>query len=98
MRGLLALKAAILELFEKFGYLMWTIFSVAFSVGLGILSYPFFSELMSMPLGGLLYAVPSITIPTLILGLLLMVMAIFRRRVKLYNRLVNFGISVHLIG
>ncbi len=76
------LKDALKRLFEKFGYVMWAIFSIAFSVGLGIVSYPFFSELMSMPQGGLLYAVPSITIPTLILGLLFMTMAIVRRRVR----------------
>ncbi|MGY5880205.1 MAG: hypothetical protein RTV31_08140 [Candidatus Thorarchaeota archaeon] len=72
--------------FDRYGFIAWTIFSVVFVLIFGILSYPFFSELLNMPIAGFLYIVPSFGFPTMILGLLLLFIAIVRRKVK-----SNFG-------
>jgi hypothetical protein len=69
-------------LFSRWGYLMWSIFSVSFTLGLSILTYPFFSELIFMSPTTLLYPIPSFSIPITILGLLLFTIAIIRRKVK----------------
>ncbi len=70
------------KLFEKWGYFMWAIFSIAFSITLGVLSYPFFSDFVNMNPQGLLYTIPSFSMPLMILGLLLVLIAIVRRTVR----------------
>ena len=69
-------------IFDRYGFIAWTIFSAAFVLIYGIISYPFFSELLNMPIEGFLYVVPSFGIPTMILGLMLLFMGIVRRKVK----------------
>ncbi len=68
--------------FDRFGFIAWTIFSVAFVSLFGIISYPFFSELLNMPIVGFLYVVPSVSFPTMILGLMLLFIGIVRRKVE----------------
>ncbi|MGY5876657.1 MAG: hypothetical protein RTU30_12995, partial [Candidatus Thorarchaeota archaeon] len=55
---------------------------IIFTVGLTLLTYPFFSDLLGIPRSYLLYIVPSISMPILILGLLFLTIAIVRRRVR----------------
>jgi hypothetical protein len=69
-------------IFDRYGFIAWTVFSVAFVLIFGIMSYPFFSELLNMPIVGFLYVVPSFGFPTMILGLLLLFIGIVRRKVK----------------
>jgi len=69
-------------IFEKYGFFAWTAFSVVFVVIFGFVSYPFFSELLNMPIVGFLYIVPSFSFPTMLLGLLLLFIGIVRRKVK----------------
>ncbi|MHA1903630.1 MAG: hypothetical protein ACW968_06840 [Candidatus Thorarchaeota archaeon] len=76
------LSSALRLFFNRFGYWMWATFSVIFTVLFGILSRPFFSELINMTQGGLFYEVPSFSVPLLILGMLLLAVAIVRRKVR----------------
>ncbi|MBD3404746.1 MAG: hypothetical protein GF411_01265 [Candidatus Lokiarchaeota archaeon] len=69
-------------LFDRFGYIMWSLSSSVFTTTIAILSFPFFSDLIQMPPTGALYLVPSITLPMTILGMMLLVIAIIRRQVK----------------
>jgi hypothetical protein len=69
-------------IFDKYGFIAWTVFSIAFVVIFAILSYPFFSELLNMPIVGFLYVIPNISFPTMILGLMLLFIGIVRRKVK----------------
>lgn len=68
--------------FDRYGFVAWTIFSFAFISIFGIISYPFFSELLNMPIVGFLYVIPNISFPTMILGLMLLFIGIVRRKVK----------------
>ena len=69
-------------IFDKYGFIAWTVFSVAFVSIFGIINYPFFSELLNMPIAGFLYIVPSFSFPTMLLGLMLLFIGIVRRKVK----------------
>lgn len=69
-------------LFERWGFVMWSLFSAAFAITLGILSFPFFSDLVGMNPNSPLYFIPSLSMPLLILGLLLILITIIRRRVR----------------
>ncbi|TFH07909.1 MAG: hypothetical protein E4H14_07505 [Candidatus Thorarchaeota archaeon] len=69
-------------IFDRYGFIAWTIFAVAFVSIFGIISYPFFSEILNMPIVGFLYIVPSFSFPTMILGLMLLFIGIVRRKVK----------------
>jgi hypothetical protein len=69
-------------LFNRWGYVMWSLFSISFTFGLGFLTYPFFSELIFMSPSSILYPIPSFSIPIALLGLLLFTIAIIRRKVK----------------
>ncbi|TXT55628.1 MAG: membrane protein of unknown function [Candidatus Thorarchaeota archaeon] len=81
-------------LFDRFGYIMWGVFSSAFTITIAVFSFPFFSELVAMPPTGSLYVVPSISLPMSILGMMLLVIAIIRRQVK-----TSFGsVSLFLIS
>ncbi len=100
MKALRVLAKKLAYLFDRFGLIMWTLFSGVFTVTLAIATYPFFSELMNMPSVGFLYPVPSVSIPMMILGLMLLAVAIVRRRVKSrfgtvsgFLSAVGFGIS-----
>ena len=79
--------------FERFGYFNWVMFSLMFTIGLSYLSGSFFSELMGMNPSGLLYSVPTISMPVFILGMLLLTIAVVRRRVK-----SSFGVSCVVIS
>ena len=70
------------RIFRSFGYVMWTFFALLFVVLIAVLSRPLFSELLNMTANGLLYEVPSLSIPTTIIGLLMLFIAIVRRRVR----------------
>ncbi|NHJ13553.1 MAG: hypothetical protein EAX95_07735 [Candidatus Thorarchaeota archaeon] len=76
------LGALIVDIFRKFGYYTWTFFSLVFVVVIGLLSRPFFSELIGTPPTGIFYEVPNFSIPLMILGLFSLLLAIVRRRVK----------------
>ncbi len=78
-KALYIIGTAIKAFFVRFGYINWVVFSVAFSTGLTWLSYPFFSELLGMTPGGILYFVPNVGIPVLMLGLLLLSVSLIRR-------------------
>ncbi|MHA1137271.1 MAG: hypothetical protein ACTSSE_12370 [Candidatus Thorarchaeota archaeon] len=87
-------------IFDRYGFIAWAIFSVAFVSVFGIISYPFFSELLNMPIAGFLYVVPSFGFPTMILGLLLLFIGIVRRKVKSrfgsvsgFLTVLGFGVS-----
>ncbi len=67
--------------FDRFGYIMWGIFSFGFTATLGYLTFPFFSNLIGMNPTGVLYIIPSISFPLLILGALLLTLSIARRQV-----------------
>jgi hypothetical protein len=69
-------------IFDRYGFIAWTIFSVVFVSIFGFISYPFFSELLNMPIAGFLYMIPSFSFPTMILGLMLLFIGIVRRKVK----------------
>ena len=69
-------------IFDRYGFFAWTLFSVVFVACFGFISYPFFSELLNMPIVGFLYIVPSFSFPTMLLGLLLLFIGIVRRKVK----------------
>jgi hypothetical protein len=76
------LGSLLLRIFRSFGYVMWTFFVLLFVVVIAVLSRPLFSELLNMPTDGLFYEVPGFTIPTAIIGLLMLFIAIVRRRVR----------------
>ena len=87
-------------LFSRWGYVMWSIFSISFTLGLSILTYPFFSDLFLMSTTSILYPIPSFSFPIALLGLLLFTIAIIRRKVKrtfgsisVMIALVGFGIT-----
>ncbi|MFW9882840.1 MAG: hypothetical protein ACFFEX_00520 [Candidatus Thorarchaeota archaeon] len=87
IRAIKNLGSFLLRIFRSFGYVMWTFFALLFVVVIGILSRPLFSELLNMPPTGLFYEVPGFSIPTAIIGLLMLFIAIVRRRVR-----TRFGI------
>ncbi|KXH75172.1 MAG: hypothetical protein AM326_09185 [Candidatus Thorarchaeota archaeon SMTZ-45] len=76
------LGSLLLTIFRRFGYVMWTFFTLLFVVVIAVLSRPLFSELLNMPTDGLLYEVPGFSVPTAIIGLLMLFIAIVRRRVR----------------
>ncbi|MBE0525502.1 MAG: hypothetical protein IH631_01065, partial [Candidatus Thorarchaeota archaeon] len=84
--------------FDRYGFIAWTIFSVAFVSIFGILSYPFFSEFLNMPIVGFLYVLPSFSFPTMILGLMLLFIGIVRRKVKSSFGSVSGFLSVFGFG
>ncbi len=79
--------------FERFGYINWVMFSSIFALGLSYFSQSFFSDLIGMNPGSVLYWVPRYSMSVMILGLLLLTIAIIRRRVKSL-----FGVSCILIA
>jgi hypothetical protein len=81
VRRIVRVGAAIKAFFSRFGYINWVIFSIGFSAGLSWLSFPFFSELLGMTPGGLLYMIPNVGVPILILGVLLLSISVIRRTV-----------------
>ncbi|MBY8998148.1 MAG: hypothetical protein KGD60_10475 [Candidatus Thorarchaeota archaeon] len=85
-------------IFDRYGFVAWTIFSIAFVTVFGIISYPFFSELLNMPIVGFLYIVPSFSFPAMILGLLLLFIGIVRRKVKSSFGSVSGFLSVFGFG
>ncbi|MHA1907435.1 MAG: hypothetical protein ACW98Y_09090, partial [Candidatus Thorarchaeota archaeon] len=93
VKGLYRVGAAIKAFFIRFGYINWVIFSIGFSTGLSWLSYPFFSELLGMTPGGFLYFVPSVGIPILMLGILLLSVSVIRRTVN-----TSFGTACAIIS
>ena len=76
------LGAMLKAVFLRFGYVMWTVFSILVVLGVGYLSFPFFSELVAMQSGGPLYVVPSYSMPLMLLGLLFITATAARRKVK----------------
>ncbi|MHA1958660.1 MAG: hypothetical protein ACW99U_00360 [Candidatus Thorarchaeota archaeon] len=81
------LMSALKVIFARFGYVMWSLFSVLISVGVGLLTGNLFSDLLGLTAGSLLYTVPRFSVPLLTLGLLFSIVAIVRRRVK-----SNYGV------
>ncbi|MFW9847747.1 MAG: hypothetical protein ACFFF4_01320 [Candidatus Thorarchaeota archaeon] len=96
VRGLYRLGAAIKAFFIRFGYINWIVFSIGFSCGLSWLSYPFFSELLGMTPGGILYIIPNIGIPILMLGILLLSVSVIRRTYK--SSFGTVSIIISLLG
>jgi hypothetical protein len=82
VRTIKNLGSLLLRIFRSFGYVMWTFFTLLFVVVIAVLSRPLFSELLNMPTNGLLYEVPGVSIPIVIIGLLMLFIAIVRRRVR----------------
>lgn len=76
------LGSLIADIFRRFGYYTWTFFSFLFVGIIGVLSRPFFSELIGAPSTGVFHEVPNFSIPLMILGLLSLLLAIVRRRVR----------------
>ncbi|MFW9887775.1 MAG: hypothetical protein ACFFER_06310 [Candidatus Thorarchaeota archaeon] len=76
------LGSLLLRIFRSFGYVAWTFFSLLFVAVIGALSRPLFSELLNMPPTGVFYEVPGFSIPTAIIGLMMLFIAIVRRRVR----------------
>ncbi|MHA2424959.1 MAG: hypothetical protein ACXAEF_09245, partial [Candidatus Thorarchaeota archaeon] len=93
VKGLYRIGGAIKAFFIRFGYINWVIFSIGFSAGLSWFSYPFFSEFLGMTPGGLLYIVPNVGIPILMLGILLLSVSVIRRTVK-----TSFGTACTVIA
>ncbi|MHA1638002.1 MAG: hypothetical protein ACTSUB_08305, partial [Candidatus Thorarchaeota archaeon] len=85
-------------LFQSYGFIAWTVFSIAFVSVFGIVSYPFFSELLNMPIVGFLYIIPSFSFPTMLLGLMLLFIGIVRRKVKSSFGSVSGFLSVFGFG
>ena len=83
------LGSLLLRIFRSFGYVMWTFFTLLFVVVIAVLSRPLFSELLNMPTDGLLYEVPGFSVPIAIIGLLMLFIAIVRRRVRTRFGLVS---------
>ncbi|MFW9907582.1 MAG: hypothetical protein ACFFEF_03330 [Candidatus Thorarchaeota archaeon] len=73
---------AIKQFFLRFGYINWIVFSAGFTICLSWLSYPFFSEFLNMNPLSFAYVIPSIGIPILVLGFLLLSISIIRRTVR----------------
>ena len=76
------LGSLLLRIFRSFGYIAWTFFVLLFVAVIGVLSRPLFSELLNMPPTGMFYEVPGFSIPTAIIGLMMLFIAILRRRVR----------------
>ncbi|MFX1471536.1 MAG: hypothetical protein ACFFBM_03445 [Promethearchaeota archaeon] len=72
----------LLRIFRSFGYVAWAFFALLFVAVIGVLSRPLFSELLNMPPTGLFYEIPGFSIPTAIIGLMMLFIAIVRRRVR----------------
>lgn len=83
---------AVRVFFERFGYINWVVFSLLFTTGLSYFSGSFFSDLIGMNPSSILYWIPRVSMPVMILGLLLLTVAIIRRTVK-----SMFGVSCVLV-
>ncbi len=88
------LNAFLRYLFDRFGYVLWLLFSGLVTMVIGTLSYPFFSELVGMKPGTPLYSLPSYSIPLGLFGLLLISIAAIRRGVQSSFGMSSVGILV----
>lgn len=94
LAALKRLNAFLRYIFDRFGYIIWVIFSSLVTLVIGTLSYPFFSELIGMQPGTLLYAIPSYSVPLGLFGLLLISIAAIRRGVQSPFGMSSIGVLI----
>jgi hypothetical protein len=81
-------------LFQRFGWITWSSFSIITSFAVGWFTFPLFSDIVAMDPEGILYGIPSLSVPALIMGCLLLVVALARRRVRSSFGIFSVGIVV----
>jgi hypothetical protein len=94
MAALRRLNAFLRYVFDRFGYILWVVFSSLVTVVIGTLTYPFFSELVGMQTGTLLFLIPSYSIPLALFGLLLVSIAAIRRGVQSSFGMSSIGVFI----